>query len=383
MFNKAKKSNKEAQTQLPDKKNLVHVTLLNKATGVSADVTTGSNNDLRDENTIRLVVDNMLTKTKWGAGEYKVACTFTGEIEGYKEYELEVAVTPKGNAITFKNKEPKESKVTEPEEEEEATTMLEDGDTPEEVEEENTEVEESPEEEESLDTEDKNPYEDYDEDEEEPYDDELEEDDEEAKAIAEKEEQERLERLRKEAEERERRRLEQEEARKRAEAERKEREAEAKRLKLEKEIGITTTLKPRSKEAVATCFENVNSRLIALQDEEVEYIIPLKESVDKMSFRDYAALKKETFEKDDYISSKVDMYIEATTGKSGIADLELSDPEQAALLLLSFENLKHVMSNLRVLLAVFTNMDERVIRAMNPKNFGLKGKWDDPYQYNE
>ena len=305
------------------------------------------------------------------------------EIEGYKEYELEVAVTPKGNAITFKNKEPKESKVTEPEEEEEATTMLEDGDTPEEVKEENTEVEESPEEEESLDTEDKNPYEDYDEDEKEPYDDELEEDDEEAKAIAEKEEQERLERLRKEAEERERRRLEQEEARKRAEAERKEREAEAKRLKLEKEIGITTTLKPRSKEAVATCFENVNSRLIALQDEEVEYIIPLKESVDKMSFRDYAALKKETFEKDDYISSKVDMYIEATTGKSGIADLELSDPEQAALLLLSFENLKHVMSNLRVLQAVFPNMDERVIRAMNPKNFGLKGKWDDPYQYNE
>ena len=260
--------------------------------------------------------------------------------------------------------------------------MLEDGDTPEEVEEESTEVEESLEEEESLDTEDKNPYEDYDEDEEEPYDDEL-EDDEEAKAIAEKEEQERLERLRKEAEERERRRLEQEEARKRAEAERKERETEAKRLKLEKEIGITTTLKPRSKEAVATCFENVNSRLIALQDEEVEYIIPLKESVDKMSFRDYAALKKETFEKDDYISSKVDMYIEATTGKSGIADLELSDPEQAALLLLSFENLKHVMSNLRVLQAVFPNMDERVIRAMNPKNFGLKGKWDDPYQYNE
>ena len=88
MFNKAKKSNKEAQTQLPDKKNLVHVTLLNKATGVSADVTTGSNNDLRDENTIRLVVDNMLTKTKWGAGEYKVACTFTGKSRVIKSTNL-------------------------------------------------------------------------------------------------------------------------------------------------------------------------------------------------------------------------------------------------------------------------------------------------------
>lgn len=384
MFGKNKKN--ESQSQLQNKKNFLRVTLTNKATDTTAEVTTGSDNSMRSKNTVKVVVNNMITKTNWGSGKYKVACSFSGEETGYDEYDITATVNGDNVDIVFDEDEPTVQERVESfeeaveEDEEQATTMLEEADEVTDSQEESSTEEGN---EESYES-----YKDYEESSssEDDYEEEVEEEDEETpEQAAAREENERIrreeaERIRKEQEERARIKAEREAEQKRREAEKAEREAEQKRLKLEKEIGIATTLKPRSKEAIATCFEEVNQRLLALSDEETEVIIPLKERVDNMSFKDYVELKRETFSKDEFIPTKVDRYIEATMGMESIADLELEDPEQAALLLLSFENLKHVMSNLRVLQAVFPGMDERMIRAMNPKNFGLKGKWDDPYE---
>lgn len=394
MWKPRKEKEKENQsTQLQEKKNLLQVKLTNKATGTSAEVTTGSNNDMRSKETVKVVVVSMLSKTKWGSGEYKAACTYTGEIQGYEEYDLTATVNGADTSIEFHEKAPTQptEPVAEAEDDEPATTMLEDPSVEPEKEP-STVLEETSSgdvDEDTFDT-SSNDLEDdtYPDDDEEdnPYsDDDYEEDDNyTSEQLAHAEERERLERLeREEAERQERQRVEQEEKKRKREAEAMAREAEARRVKLEKEIGITTTLKPRSQEEIATCFEGLNQRLLELQDEEVTYILPLKVNVECMSLRDYALLKRDTFGKDATIASKVDRYIQATEGfEGGIAELELDDPEQAALLLLSFDNLKHVMSNVRVLKAVFPDMDERMIRAMNPKNFGLKGKWDDPYEGN-
>lgn len=143
---------------------------------------------------------------------------------------------------------------------------------------------------------------------------------------------------------------------------------------------LATVVRPRSSEDITFVTSSLSERVLALAEEEENYIIPLESLVNSMSFKDYAALKNRTYGSEKVLRDKVNAFICRNTSFGSISEMELQDPNQAAFMLLSFENLPHVMSNLRVLLAVFPDMEERTVRTMNPKSFGLKGKWDDPYE---
>lgn len=343
-------------------------TILHGAGDSEAEITIKSDQSLKSEKITKTAIKKILDTSKWGAGKYTVTCVYSGEETGEETHEVDVTEKDGNLEITIVQDEAETTMLEEEVSSSSEPSVTEDKDENASKEEEliNAEVESTEELDSDADT-----------------------SQEEEKLIQEQaqkeqEEKERKEREAEEAAEEERLEAERAEA-ERIEAERQvaeriaKQQEEARKRAREDGAGLASVVVPRSSDAITASVEVLSERMLKLAAEEEEFIIPLQEKVDQMSLKDYAGMKKKMFESESYIQEKAEKYIKCNTELNSITDLEMEDPSQAALLLLSFENLKHVMSNVRVLQAVFPNMDERTIRTMNPKSFGLTGKWDDAY----
>lgn len=369
ILNKGKQDTTKA-APVSTKKNHVEMSLKDSS-GSSAEVKIDSDSSLKSEKVYRKAIEKIMSQTNWINGDYTFICKFSGSETGHEVHN--VTIIKKGDTydISFQP-------------DEEATTMLEAELLPNKQKEAQEEEFVTADSTEDIEDSEEASTGEVDRTEESPGSEDMKAE-EEAKREAEEAEAERIAREAREAEEaQEARERELQLERERMEAERRERERlereEARRREREDGAGLASVIKPRSREAITSSVSVLSDRVLNIAREEEEYIIPLEKLVGELTLKDYAKLKKRMFDSESFVQERINKYIMCNTDFNSLTELELEDPSKAALLLLSFENLCHVMSNLRVLQAVFPDMEERTIRTMSPKSFGLQGKWDDPYE---
>lgn len=121
----------------------------------------------------------------------------------------------------------------------------------------------------------------------------------------------------------------------------------------------------------------VASNLSSMLTEENEKLGDIRSESSTCSFSKYMELKKNIVEQQGITLDELDeLVVELYEGYESLEHLEMSAPSEAAHFIMQVDRRNYVMSNLKVLLEFFPNMDvEYVLNYVDPSIFGIKTGW--------
>lgn len=153
--------------------------------------------------------------------------------------------------------------------------------------------------------------------------------------------------------------------------------------KLYRSVETCTNLQPRSESEIKEIMGKVAERLGNLTGLELSEVSTVEERIKTITKEDYIAKRKELYDSGKPLVRLLNAIVADLYSKYGIdtfEELEKQNINRAITLLLLFDASKYVMTNLKVMRAVFPNLDEEILSHINPEIFGVSGTWDDPYK---
>lgn len=153
--------------------------------------------------------------------------------------------------------------------------------------------------------------------------------------------------------------------------------------KLYRSVETCTNLQPRSESEIKEIMGKVAERLGNLTGLELSEVTTVEERIKTITKEDYIAKRKELYDSGKPLVRLLNAIVADLYSKYGIdtfEELEKQNINRAITLLLLFDASKYVMTNLKVMRAVFPNLDEEILSHINPEIFGVSGTWDDPYK---